>query len=120
MHFVLGIQGVAPGYTEFSVEPHPAGLTSAKGIFPSVQGDIPVSWTASAPQFDLAISVPKGTKASALIPQSAGKNPRELRMNGVIVFQQGKQTQGTVVREEANGARLLLPGAGRFQVVARY
>jgi hypothetical protein len=55
-----------------------------------------------------------------LVPQSAGKNPRELRMNGTVVFQQGKQIQGTAVKEEANGMRLPLPGVGRFEVLARY
>lgn len=119
-HYVLGIRGVTPGYTEFSVEPHPAGLTSAKGVFPSVQGDISISWIASGTQFDLAVTVPRGTNASVLIPQSAGKNARELRMNGAGVFQQGKQAQGTAVHGEGNGMRLQLPGAGRFAVSARY
>jgi len=118
MHFVLGVRGVTPGYIEFSVEPHPAGLTSAKGVFPSVQGDIPVSWTASASHFDLGVTVPKGTKASVLVPESGDKKVSEIKLNGAVVFQRGKQGRGA--KDEAGGTRLLLPGAGRFELVARY
>jgi hypothetical protein len=120
MHFVLGIRGVTPGYTVFSVEPHPAGLNSAKGAFPSVQGDILVSWTASASQFNLAVHVPKNTNASVLIPQSAEKNPRELSMNGIVVFQKAKSSSGVAVKEEPDGLRLTLPASGQFEVEARY
>jgi len=55
-----------------------------------------------------------------LIPEIGGKKPNELKLNGAVVFPQGKQAQGTTVRQEAEGTRLLLRGAGRFEVVARY
>ena len=62
----------------------------------------------------------KGTRASALIPQSAGKNARELRMNGSLVLRRGGQTPSAVMKEEPNGMRLVLPGAGPFEILARY
>jgi hypothetical protein len=95
-------------------------LNSAKGAFPSVQGDILVSWTASASQFNLAVHVPKNTNASVLIPQSAEKNPRELSMNGIVVFQKAKSSSGVAVKEEPDGLRLTLPASGQFEVEARY
>lgn len=120
IHYVLGIRGVSPGYGQVSVEPHPAGVSSAKGIFPSVQGDISVSWEATESRFDLAVILPKGTKASVLIPLIAGKKPRELRLNGSVLWMRGKQTPGAGIKEEANGTRLLLPGMGPFEILARY
>ncbi len=42
---VLGIKPVKPGYTEFTVEPHPAGLEFAKGAVPTPYGNITVEWT---------------------------------------------------------------------------
>ena len=119
-HFVLGIRELTPGYREFSVEPHPAGLNSAKGVFPSVQGDITISWTTSASQFDLAVTVPKNTKASVVIPDSGGKKATQLKLNGAVVFEQGKQLAGATVKQEASGTRLLLPGIGRFEILAHY
>jgi hypothetical protein len=97
-----------------------AGLNSARGVFPSVQGDIPISWATSASQFELSVDVPKSTKATALIPQRDGKNPRALSINGTLVFGDTKSPASSSVNAEANGLRLSLAEPGHFEIVAKY
>ena len=42
---VLGIKPVKPAYTEFTVAPHPCGITKAYGHVPTPYGDIQIKWT---------------------------------------------------------------------------
>jgi|GEM_PF-4979666 len=42
---ILGIKPIEPGYKKFTVEPHPCGLTHAKGAVATPYGKIYVEWT---------------------------------------------------------------------------
>jgi hypothetical protein len=41
---ILGVTPAAPGFTQFNLKPHPAGLTAAKGDIPTPYGNIHVEW----------------------------------------------------------------------------
>ncbi len=43
--YILGVKPEKPGFKTFTVEPHTYGLKNAKGIIPSVYGDIFASWS---------------------------------------------------------------------------
>ena len=119
MTYVLGVRGVTAGFGEFAVEPHPAGLEWARGVFPSVKGDIPVSWRSSAEEFRIEGSLPAATAASVLIPTKSGKQSSLVQLNGDAVWRGGAVLRG-VVKAEKNGIRVGLNRQGRYEIVARY
>lgn len=65
---VLGITPLALGFRRFRVAPHPAGLTWAKGTFPTIHGDIAVAWRLEDGRFSLSLTVPEGTEAEVELP----------------------------------------------------
>lgn len=65
---VLGVKSLTPGFRQFRVEPHPAGLTWAKGTFPSPFGEIGVDWRLVDGRISLNLTVPEGTEAEVLLP----------------------------------------------------
>jgi len=119
MTYVLGVRGVTAGFGEFAVEPHLAGLEWARGVFPSVKGDIPVSWRSSVEEFRIEGSLPAATAASVLIPTKSGKQSSLVQLNGDAVWRGGAVLRG-VVKAEKNGIRVGLNRQGRYEIVARY
>ena len=71
--YVLGVRPMSDGFTRFAVAPEVGDLTSARGVFPSVRGDISVSWTLSDKAFELTVKVPAGTEAELSLPHLAGR-----------------------------------------------
>lgn len=59
---VLGIKPTKPGYAEFTVEPHPAGLTHASGAVPTPHGNIYVEWTYTDGKLDIQCQAPEQCK----------------------------------------------------------
>lgn len=66
--YILGVQPMTDGFKRFSVAPQMGGLTWANGVFPSVAGDISVSWTLTSEEFQFVVDVPTGTVAELLLP----------------------------------------------------
>ena len=64
----LGVKPHKPGFREFRVEPQPGDLKFATGIYPTVLGDICVSWQAGEDKFELTLVVPRGGRAEVLAP----------------------------------------------------
>lgn len=60
---ILGISPRQPGFTEFSVDPHPFDLTSATGSVPTPSGDIRISWNRSTKGLSVTLEVPQGCRA---------------------------------------------------------
>jgi alpha-L-rhamnosidase len=118
--YVLGVRGVTAGFSHFAVEPHPAGLEWARGVFPSVRGDIPVSWRSSAEEFRIEGNVPKATTASVLIPRQGRRNVRQVKLNGEPVWRDGDIGSGAIVAAEDGGVGVQLSREGRYEIVARY
>lgn len=65
---VLGIRPLEPGFRRFRFAPQFADLTEARGVFPTVHGDIRVSWKREADGADLTIEVPDGTLGEFVPP----------------------------------------------------
>ena len=66
--YVLGVRPLADGFTRFAVAPQTGGLAWARGVFPSVRGDISVSWQLSDKTFELTVEVPVDTEAEISLP----------------------------------------------------
>ena len=71
--YVLGVRPLVDGFTRFAVAPQIGDLTSARGVFPSVRGDISVSWKLSDKAFELTVHVPAGTEAELSLPHLSGR-----------------------------------------------
>ena len=65
---VLGVYPLAPGFTRFRVAPQPADLTHARGVFPTVHGEIEIAWERSPDGIALEVTVPEGTRAEVVAP----------------------------------------------------
>jgi alpha-L-rhamnosidase len=65
---VLGVYPTAPGFTRFRLHPRLGDLQSARGLFPTVRGDIAVEWTRRAERVDMEITVPESTQADVMPP----------------------------------------------------
>lgn len=65
---VLGFRPTSPGFRTFDVRPYLGDLSFARGVFPSVQGDIEVAWERRNGEFTLDLTVPKGATARVVLP----------------------------------------------------
>ncbi len=109
--FVEALAGIradekAPGYQHFFIKPAPVGdLTSAKGRYRSIRGDIVSDWRIEGGTFKLNVTVPPGATATVFVP---GSGP---------VKTQAKPTSST----EGNTGRGfdVGPGVHSFEVAPR-
>jgi len=118
--YVLGIRGTTAGFSELAIEPHTAGLETARGISPSVKGDISVSWHSAGGEFQIEGSLPEASTASVLIPPQRGKNARQARLNGQPVWGENRPVGPMVAKAEAGGVRIQLSKGARYKIEARY
>ena len=65
---VLGVFPLEPGFTRFRVAPQPGDLAHARGIFPTVRGDVQVAWDRQSDGLTLELVVPEGTQADLEAP----------------------------------------------------
>ncbi|MDA2926446.1 hypothetical protein MYX78_04310, partial [Acidobacteria bacterium AH-259-G07] len=120
---ILGLRPLKPGFQVFAVEPHIVGLDWAKGSFPSLKGEIPVSWTVNAGEFRLEGEIPEGTSAEILIPSKGTVKPREVRLDGRKIWKTGKSSRNKAVqwvKAEEDGVRLHLTRTGKYELTAQY
>ena len=55
---VLGVYPVGPGFQKCRIEPQPGHLEWARGVFPSLRGDIVVEWERESGRFVLEVDLP--------------------------------------------------------------
>ncbi len=65
---VLGVYPLEPGFTRFRLCPQPADLDCAHGVFPTVRGDIHVTWQRERDGLAVEVKVPRGTTAEVEAP----------------------------------------------------
>jgi alpha-L-rhamnosidase len=65
---ILGVYPLAPGFERFRVAVQPGDLEYARGVFPTVRGDIQVSWERREGRIELELNVPEGTRALVTSP----------------------------------------------------
>ncbi len=84
---LLGAQPTGPGFTTWSVQPHPGTVTWARGQLPTPHGPLRVSWTAGSGRhlFTLTVDAPHGTSGTVSVP-TAGHSVR--------VFLDGRHVRG--------------------------
>jgi hypothetical protein len=65
---LLGVEPLAPGFARFRFSPQPADLAFARGVFPTVAGDVVVAWTRRGDALEVELEVPAGTRAELVDP----------------------------------------------------
>jgi hypothetical protein len=66
---ILGVHPVGAGFQKCRIEPSPGFLEWAKGVFPSVRGDIQVEWKRDAGKFTLDTVIPEGLETDLVLPR---------------------------------------------------
>ncbi|MFC1735487.1 family 78 glycoside hydrolase catalytic domain [Candidatus Hydrogenedentota bacterium] len=103
---VLGIRPSRPGYAEFEIAPIPLDVEWARGVFPSVKGDISISWKLAANEFFLEVAVPEGCAAVVILPDIGREveraeldgGPVELLEGGIRIGRSGKHALRAVYK----------------------
>jgi hypothetical protein len=70
---VLGVVPLEPGFTRVRVAPQPVDLAWARGVVPTVRGDIEVAWERLRAELEVHLTLPDGT--SALVEAPPGFRP---------------------------------------------
>lgn len=65
---VLGVDPTAAGYRQFTVAPHPAGLSWAEGRVPTPHGAIDAAWKRRGDDIAITTSVPRGSEGAVALP----------------------------------------------------
>jgi hypothetical protein len=120
---VLGVAPLEAGFRQFVVAPKPAGLNWARGAFPSVRGDIAVSWERGPRSFRLTVDVPPETTARVVVPAPDDGQWRAIQVNGGVVWRDGAVQPNTVgvvdARVEPDGVHLDIDRQGHLAIEAR-
>ena len=105
--YVLGVRPTEPGYAALRVEPQPGDLTWAKGVVPTVRGDVSVEWKREGSGFELTATVPM----KAVVELSVRARSLETtRLSSKVRPQRQAYTDGR--------ARYWVEGPGTFRVLA--
>ena len=84
--YVLGLQPMKPGYSEWLVSPVTMGLSWARGVVPVPGGSIHVSWNATDDIVNrVEITAPKGTTVTIQLPVTNDSCSTSWRLNGQAV-----------------------------------
>lgn len=96
---LLGAIPTGPGFSTWTVAPHPGTVTWANGQLPTPHGPLDVSWTSTSKTFQLTVTSPKGTQGEIEIPAGKvtidGHPIQSQAVNGYITLrniQSGKHT----------------------------
>jgi hypothetical protein len=65
---VLGVFPLEHGFRRFRIAPQLADLEYARGVFPTVRGDVSVEWSRDGDTLRLTLTVPPGTEAKFVAP----------------------------------------------------
>jgi len=79
---VLGVVPLEPGFARVRIAPQPAGLDWARGVFPTMKGDIRLAWEKREEEFKLSAAIPEGSTAEITLPSRPG-GWRALRVGDV-------------------------------------
>jgi hypothetical protein len=110
---LLGATPTGPGFSTWSVQPHPGSVTWARGQLPTPHGPLDVSWTAGrGAAFTLTVDAPRGTAGEVSVPASGRI---QVRADGRVVWN-GSSGSGA---QAAGGYVTLHVGPGHHTVVVR-
>jgi len=106
---VLGVKPKAPAFRRFEVKPHIGDLKWAKGVMPTVRGDIEVSWKrddvgradeadeVGKETFHLRVTIPKRCIAEIGVPRGDFEHPRIL-LGKKPVWEHGRAVSHEMIR----------------------
>ena len=80
--YILGVTPTEDGFTRFRVAPQPVDLSSLKGVFPSIKGDIPVAFDWDGQTLRISVEVPAGTEAEVVLPVVAAHPSDDVTVDG--------------------------------------
>ncbi len=83
--YILGVSVGAHDRNEVRIAPQPAGLTWARGSYPTRCGDVTVAWDRDGERFALTIDLPPETEASVVLPVGFTPVWRSITVDGVAV-----------------------------------
>ena len=87
-NYVLGAIPTGPGFSTWTVQPHPGGVTWALGQVPTPHGPLGVSWSiGSAGAFTMTVIGPRGTGGEVAVP--AQGSAVKVKVDGSIAFSKG-------------------------------
>jgi hypothetical protein len=66
--FVLGVVPLAPGFGRFGFSPQTVDLSFARGVFPTVRGDVRIAWERDGQAIAIELEVPEGARAVPVDP----------------------------------------------------
>ncbi len=79
---ILGITPIEPGFKVIRIEPQfSTRLTSARGGFPTPQGELMVDWQISDDVLEMSLTIPKNTLADVVLPSLDGDS---LMLDGAV------------------------------------
>jgi hypothetical protein len=81
---LLGATPTGPGFSTWSVQPHPGSVQWARGRVPTPHGPLDVSWGQGASGFTMTVSSPKGTSGVLSVPVSGARS--QVRIDGRLIF----------------------------------
>jgi hypothetical protein len=83
---LLGATPTGPGFSTWSVRPHPGSVTWARGQLPTPHGPLDVSWSQGQGRdaFTLTVSAPGGTTGDIAVP--VGTARAEVRVDGRLAW----------------------------------
>ncbi|MDQ1735150.1 MAG: hypothetical protein QOH56_1401 [Pseudonocardiales bacterium] len=83
---LLGATPTGPGFSTWTVQPHPGTVTWARGQLPTPHGALDVSWTVGTERhaFSLTVDAPRGTSGDISVPTN-GKRV-QVRVDGQLVW----------------------------------
>jgi hypothetical protein len=117
---VLGVRPLEPGFSTFAVVPQTGELNFARGVFPTVKGDIGVDWSKSAGSFTMTIKSPAQTRMEVDVPVDGSAR---VTVNNVLVWNGSSVVKNDVGVGEAttgeHAVRLKFDRSGDFRIEAK-
>jgi hypothetical protein len=105
---ILGIAPQGAGFQECRIEPETAGLSWARGVFPSVRGDIKVDWKKAAGQFSIEVELPAGLETEIVVPRDPSRNLRISHNGRQVTLRAGASSApGLSVSDNRVGLRVV-------------
>lgn len=92
-NFLLGATPTGPGFSTYSVKPHPGSVSWARGQLATPHGPLHVSWSQGVQNgsFSLQLSAPNGTTGTVAVP---GSKQSKVLLDKRAVFANGKGNGG--------------------------
>lgn len=111
---LLGINPLAPGFTNFEIKPQPTGdLTYAKGYYDAVVGRIVSYWKVEGTKFKLNVIVPANTTALIYVPSL----PKQTVLEG---NKPAENVLGLKFIEFKNGCSVYQATSGNYAFESKY